>query len=75
MHYDVDDAVYEQNESSIQQCAELCAIGNRYVQSLGATNTFLKMFQGDIQGNPGLEAKAGGDSRKFWVITVNPCHA
>lgn len=25
------------------------------------------MFQGDIQGNPGLEAKAGGDSRKFWV--------
>lgn len=25
------------------------------------------MFQGDIQGNPGLEAKLGGDSRKFWV--------
>lgn len=25
------------------------------------------MFQGDIQGNPGLEAKAGGNSRKFWV--------
>ena len=25
------------------------------------------MFQGDIQGNPGLEGKLGGDSRKFWV--------
>lgn len=25
------------------------------------------MFQGDIQGNPGLEAKAGGSSGKFWV--------
>lgn len=76
MHCDVDDAVYKQNESSIQQCAELGSqLGNRYVQSLGATNTFLKMFQGDILGNPGLEAKAGGDSRKFWVITVNICLA
>ena len=27
------------------------------------------MFQGDIQGNPGLDAKVGGDSRKFWVGT------
>lgn len=25
------------------------------------------MFQGDIQGNPGLEAKAAGNSPKFWV--------
>ena len=29
------------------------------------------MFQGDIQGNPGLEAKVGGDSRKFWVTVSN----
>ena len=40
----------------------------RWATDLAASYwTTQAMFQGDIQGNPGLEAKAGGDSRKLFT--------